>query len=193
MSSTATRPTGKHSRRGRLSEGAPTKQTPEVVQKIASAIALGLADDEAAAIAGVSDLTLTKWRRDPEFVRKIKNAVSRRLPVRLSKIESGADGWQGTAWLLERLYPTRFSKPEVQISLNNSFNQTVSALSITISPEEAREIEAQAAPGREKVRRMLEEYQSRRGNGDSEASSSVSMAVQEKFTNYRPDSGNGKQ
>src|SRR5215469_15502852 len=188
MSSTATRPTGKHSRRGRLSEGAPTKQTPEVVQKIASAIALGLADDEAAAIAGVSDLTLTKWRRDPEFVRKIKNAVSIRLAVRLSKIESGADGWQGTAWLLERLYPTRFSKPEVQISLNNSFNQTVSALSITISPEEAREIEAQAAPGREKVRRMLEEYQSRRGNGDSAATSSVSMAVREKFANYRPDS-----
>jgi len=78
---------------------------------------------------------------------------------------------------IERLYPTRFSKPEVQISLSNSFNQTVNALSITISPEEAKEIEAQAAPGREKVRRMLEEYQSRRGNGDSEASSSVSMAV----------------
>jgi hypothetical protein len=90
---------------------------------------------------------------------------------------------------LERLYPTRFSKPEVQISLSNSFHQTVNALSITISAEEAHEIEAQAAPSREKVRRMLEEYQSRRGNGDSEASSSVSMAVQEEFATYRPDLG----
>ena len=38
---------------------------------------------------------------------------------------------------------------------------------------------------------MLEEYQSRRGNGDSEASSSVSMAVRKKFAAYGPTSGNG--
>jgi hypothetical protein len=118
----ATQPTGKRSRRGRLSEGAPTKRTSEVIQKIVDAIALGLADDEAASLAGISDLTLTTWRKDPEFLRKIKNAASARLAMRLSKIESGADGWQGSAWLLERLYPTRFSRPEIQISLNNSFN-----------------------------------------------------------------------
>ena len=75
MPAAATRPTGKRSRRGRLSEGAPTKRTSEVIQKIADAIALGLADDEAASLAGISDMTLTKWRRDPEFVGKIKNAV----------------------------------------------------------------------------------------------------------------------
>jgi hypothetical protein len=68
---------------------------------------------------------------------------------------------------------------------------TVNELSITISPEEAKQIEAEAAPSREKVRRMLEEYQSRRGNGDSEASSSVSMAVRKKFAAYGPTSGNG--
>jgi len=110
------------SKRDRLSEGRPTKQTEEVVQKIANAIALGLADDEAASLAGVSDLTLTKWCRDPEFVRKIKSAVSRRLAVRLAKIESGADGWQGTAWLLERLYPQRFSRRRKHIvTLTMSF------------------------------------------------------------------------
>jgi len=57
MPAAATQPTGKRSKRGRLSEGAPTKQTPEVVQKVASAIASGLADDEAAAIAGESSPT----------------------------------------------------------------------------------------------------------------------------------------
>jgi hypothetical protein len=110
MPAAATRPTGKRSRRGRLSEGAPTKQTAEVIEKISHAIALGLADDEAAAFSGIDDVTLTRWKRDPEFCRKIKNAVSTRLAMRLSKIESGADGWQGTAWLLERLYPSRFSR-----------------------------------------------------------------------------------
>jgi hypothetical protein len=99
-------------------------------------------------------------------LHQIKNAVSTRLAMRLSRIESGTDGWQGTAWLLERLYPTRFSKPEIQISQSNSFNENVNSLSITISPEEAREIEARAAPEREKVRKMVEDYQLRRSNGD---------------------------
>ena len=57
----------------------------EVIQKIADAIALGLADDEAASLAGISDLTLTTWRKDPEFLRKIKNAVSTRLAMRAIK------------------------------------------------------------------------------------------------------------
>ena len=87
--------------------------------------------------------------------------------------------------------PQRYSKPEVQISLSNSFNQSVSALSITISAQEAKEIEARAAPNREKVRRMLEEYQLRRSNGDQNANGSISMSVQEKFARYRPASGNG--
>ena len=100
------------------------------------------------------------------------------------------ENWQAIGWLIERQFPTRFSKPEVQISLSNSFNHTVNALSITISPEEAREIEARAAPERVKVRRMVDEYQLRRGNGDQNANGSVSLDVQEKFANYRPPSGN---
>ena len=166
MPAAATRPTGKRSRRGRLSEGAPTEQTAEVVEKISHAIALSLADDEAAAFAGISDMTLTTWRRDPEFLGKIKNAVSTRLAMRLSRIESGTDGWQGTAWLLERLYPSRFSRPEVQISLQNNFNQTVNALSITIAPQEIREIEAVAEPVRASVRQMFDKYRPNHGNGD---------------------------
>ena len=55
---------------------------------------------------------------------------------------------QAISWLIECQFPIRFSKPEIEISLNNSFNQTVNALSITISAEEAREFEAQAAPSR---------------------------------------------
>ena len=62
-----------------------------------------------------------------------KGAIGTSLVLRLKKIEMGADGWQGAAWVTERLMPQRYSKPEVQISLSNSFNQSVSALSITIS------------------------------------------------------------
>ena len=168
MRATATQPTGKRSKRGRLSEGRPTKQTDVVVTKIAASLALGLSDDEAAAIAGINEVTLTRWKRDQEFCRKIKNAVSTRLAMRLSKIESGADGWQGTAWLLERLYPQRFSRPEVQISLQNTYNQTSNALTIVISKEEYEQINAQAEESRAKVREMFAAYRPgalRNGNG----------------------------
>jgi hypothetical protein len=30
------------------------------------------------------------------------------------------EGWQGTAWLLERLYVNRFSKPELQIAIQTN-------------------------------------------------------------------------
>jgi hypothetical protein len=71
-------------------------------------------------------------------------------------------------WLVERQFPTRFSKPEIQISLSNSFNQTVNALSIVIGKEEARVIEAQAEPIRQSVRKMFDAY---RPGGRAEGSS----------------------
>jgi hypothetical protein len=107
-------------------------------------------------------------------------------------INARVDNWPALGWLIERQYPTRFSKPEIQISLNNSFNQTLNTLSITVSAEEVKQIEVKAAPVREKVRRMLEAYRPSHGNGDQETNASISKAVQEKFANYRPGSGDGE-
>src|SRR6516162_8478775 len=56
------------------------------------------------------------------------------------------------AWLMERRWPELFSRPEVQLNLIQQNNVTENRLSITISMEEIREIEAEAAPSREKVR-----------------------------------------
>ena len=44
---------GKKSKRGRVREGRPTKRTPEVVAKIAEAVAIGLTDREAGLLAGI--------------------------------------------------------------------------------------------------------------------------------------------
>jgi len=166
-------------------------RTKALTHAIAESISLGLTDEESALIAGIKPETLCRWRRIPEFDQALKRATAIRLQDRLFLINSRVENWQAIGWLIERQFPTRFSKPEVQISLSNSFNHTVNALSITISPEEAREIEARAAPERVKVRRMVDEYQLRRGNGDQNANGSVSLDVQEKFANYRPPSGNG--
>jgi hypothetical protein len=183
MPAAATRPTGKRSRRGGLSEGRPTKQTPEVGQKIANAIALSLADDEAASLAGISDMTLTTWRRDPAFLGIY---VSTRLAMRLSKIESGADGWQGTAWLLERLYPSRLSRPEVQTSLQNT---TTNALINVISKGEYERINTQVEESRAKVREMFTAYRPgalNNGNENLDRNTAISDSVRQKFANFRP-------
>ena len=93
--------------------------------------------------------------------------VAARLVKRLERIESGATGWQGCAWLTERLLPTRYAKPEVQISVNTASGQGNHAHVITISLEEAERLEAESAPIREAARQMLEEYLQRRNGAGS--------------------------
>jgi hypothetical protein len=95
--------------------GRPTKRTPEITEQICGAISYGLTDEEVAALVGIDDSTLTRWKKDPEFCGAIKRAVAMRKLDRLKRIESGAIGWQGTAWAMERLYPKEFSRPEVQL------------------------------------------------------------------------------
>jgi hypothetical protein len=92
----------------------------------------------------------------------MKEAVADRLLKRLKRIERGENDWQGTAWIVERLMPHRYSKPELQISLNSA-QESGSGIKIMFSLEKAQAIEADARPIREKVRRMLDDYQRSRG------------------------------
>jgi hypothetical protein len=158
----------KVSKRGIVGDGRPTKQTPETIKKLCDALAMGLNDEEAALVAGIADQTLRNWKRDSFFVEKIKRAVTLRLYKRLKRIESGGEGWQGTSWCLERLYGARFAKPEVQIAFNNN-SVTQNFLSISISGAEAKAIEAEAGPIRERVAAMFEHYRPALGNGEASA------------------------
>jgi hypothetical protein len=65
---------------------------------------------------------MTEWRKDPEFSEAIERATAQRLLLRLGRVEAGEQGWQGTAWALERLHPARFARPEVmnQIAVVNA-------------------------------------------------------------------------
>ena len=84
-----------------------------MIAKVAEAIASGLTDREAGLLAGIRHDTMTEWRKDPEFSEAIEKATAERLLTRLERIEAGEQGWQGTAWALERIYPHRFARPEV--------------------------------------------------------------------------------
>src|SRR4029453_10163351 len=117
-----TEPAHSISKRGRVGEGRPTLYTRELANRLADHIAAGLTDEEAAALEDISCDCIQRWRKgNPEFCVTIKRAEARRLLLRLERIEAGEQGWQGTAWALERIYPHRFARPEVmnQIAVIN--------------------------------------------------------------------------
>jgi hypothetical protein len=105
---------------GKHPGGRPTKRTPEIVDRIAEAISYGLTNEDAACLVGINDETLERWFKLSEFCGIVKRAVVERKLIRLKRIDSGAEGWQGTAWTMERQYPREWSRPELQI--NQQFN-----------------------------------------------------------------------
>ncbi len=103
-----------------MTKGRPTKMTAEVVARLAAAIALGLTDEEAAALCDIDDRTLTRWRKKPEFCRAVQKATATRTAKRINRIEEGKSGWQGTAWALERLHGQRFAPPKSTAAVEHS-------------------------------------------------------------------------
>ena len=152
---------------------------------------------------GIAYDAFLDWRnRDPEFDQALEQARLASVQERWEQImklgkgtEEKPGDWKALAWSLERTEASSFARPEVQLNLIQQNNVTENHLSITISPEEVRKIESEAAPEREKVRQMFDDYRKRCGGGEGGEQdirdSSVSMAVQEKFANYRRPSGNG--
>jgi hypothetical protein len=113
--------------------GRPTKRTPEITARIAYAIAIGLTNEEAAALVGIDDTTLFRWQAKEDFCEAIASAKASRKLLRLQRIENGEQGWQSAAWALERQDPMRFGRPEVQLSIN----QTNNSLALGSSCEQA--------------------------------------------------------
>lgn len=130
--------------------GRPSKLTPTVMAKLKEAFALGLTDDQAASVVNVSDVTLTMWKRNPSFLAEIQGAINERLMLRLRRIEAGDNGWQGCGWLLERLLPRQWAKPEVMLAVNNITNQTTNN-TLIVSAEIADGIESRMKSAAAKI------------------------------------------
>jgi len=125
------------SKRGRVGEGRPTLYTPELAIRLADHIAMGLTDEEAAALEDISCDCINRWRKsNPEFCEAVKKAEAQRLKQRLTRIEAGEQGWQGTAWALERLYPHRFARPEVMNQIAVVAGGKASAERVIVLPGE---------------------------------------------------------
>jgi hypothetical protein len=142
------------------------------------AIATGAPYTICCAACGIHYDTFMTWKRtDPVFAAKVEQVASRAALRLLGKIEKHADeNFAASAWILERRFPQAFSRPEVQLNLQTNVVQN--NLSITISSEEVRAIEAEAAPVREKVREMMATYRAGLGNGDGHGERTVDVEAE---------------
>ena len=69
------------------------------------------------------------------------------------KIANGAPGWQGAAWLFERVYPSQFVKPEIQMNLHASSvtnNQT-----LVITADTAKLLKSRSDPLDAEVEKLV--------------------------------------
>lgn len=109
----------------------PTKLTPNVQEKICSAIADGNTRTIAAALSGIAESTFYKWMaqgrearsgRFKEFYEAVKQAEAFAIADRISRIrKAGKDGdWKADAWWLERTQPETYGRKVITADLTHS-------------------------------------------------------------------------
>ncbi len=87
--------------------------------EITRLVALGLRPAAAARAAGISSSTMRSTKsRDPEFAQQLEEAEGRNEGGLLATIVMASKKhWVAAAWCLERRYPERWARPEVQVQL----------------------------------------------------------------------------
>lgn len=150
-----------------MPRGRPPAITKPKEARIAELIWLAYTDKQIAALVDVSYKTIARARNGELCPRIKKLALELEEPYR-RKLWEGQYLPAGVCWMLERRYPNEFAKPEIQLSFQNNYTQN--NLSIHITSSEAKQIEAQAAPIRESVKKMFDAYRPElpgNGNGDT--------------------------
>jgi hypothetical protein len=97
--------------------GRPTKITPEVQDKIADMLVLAFDDTQIALCCQIDRTVVSRIRRGSVYPAIRRGEMDRELAWR-KKIVSGRGYWQGIAWFLERKYPAKFSRPEIQLQVD---------------------------------------------------------------------------
>jgi hypothetical protein len=147
--------------------GRPPKITEALKTQIAELFFLAFSDQQVADFVGVHERTIRRFRAGTLCPAIKKAEIAREMPYR-KRIWDGVGNWCGAAWMLERKYPHQFAKPEIQLNWGNTYNQN--NLTISISSQDAKSIEAQARPIRDEVAGMFEKYRPQLGNGNREES-----------------------
>jgi hypothetical protein len=139
------RPKGYRVSPGENPGGRPSvlESDPKLQERIAECFLLGLTDEQTALDCDISVRTVERLRQG-KFCRAVKRAELAREKIYRQKVWDGDNGWQGTAWFLERKYPHQFSRPEVQFNLQNNVTNIAAEFTIHVTGERADKIDSRA-------------------------------------------------
>jgi len=152
--------------------GRPPAITKAKEDRLAHLIWLAYTDKQIAVMLGISYKTVARARNGDLCPRIKRLALELEEPYR-RKLWEGQYLPAGVCWMLERRYPQQFAKPEVQLSFSN--NYSIGALQINITSGEAKQIEAEAAPVRDTVKKMFAQYKPQLGNGNGNENGAVAQ------------------
>ena len=93
--------------------GTPSKYTPTTVAIILEAIERGLSQRQAAALAGVSPASLTRYKTHPEFLAGMETARAKFAAAHVGNIDRIAKDpqrgdWRASAWILAKRIPGEY-------------------------------------------------------------------------------------
>lgn len=112
------------------------KATQKTIEIILNAIAEGLTQRESAILAGISEDTLSLWKKDSDFSEQIRQ---KQIECKLGHIrnikKASEKSWHASAWWLERKHKEEFSlKTKMDLEVNESLNQLSERIKTILTP-----------------------------------------------------------
>jgi transcriptional regulator with XRE-family HTH domain len=87
------------------------KATDARLHIILESISRGYSQRDAARLAGISEDTISNWKKDSDFSEQMEQKELEYKYSLLKTIQdAGQKSWQACAWILERKYPSEFGK-----------------------------------------------------------------------------------
>ena len=112
-----------------------TKATSKTIKIILEAISEGLTQRESATLAGISEDTLSLWKRDSDFSEQIRQKQIENKLRHIKIINQASEKhWQASAWWLERKYKEEFSlKNKLDLETNVKLEEMTIAMKKILS------------------------------------------------------------
>lgn len=115
-----------------------TKATPKTIEIILTAIADGLTQREASILAGISEDTLSLWKKkDSDFSEQIRQKEIECKLYHIKNIKKASEkSWTASAWWLERKYKDEFSRnSKLDLQVNETLDQLGDSIKNILTPK----------------------------------------------------------
>lgn len=122
------------------------KCTPELVDEAEKLKKNGMSNADIVSCLRIGRSTFYRWLSNPrtseekELVDRLKGAEAEfKAALRSRIIAKSRDNWQAAAWMLERMFPDEYARPEVQLARRDAVSSETSDDELSKSLEELGE------------------------------------------------------